>query len=88
MKWTAAQKKYANSALGKAARLKYQSSAKGKAARAAYMARRKAKRLELKQSDAIAQNEPQIKQKVAESATTPVEKKAEVVKIKKAPKSN
>ena len=80
-KWTAAQQKYANSAKGRASRLKYQSSEKGREARKRYMANKKAKRLELKQ-------EPQIEQKVVESAIAPVEKKAEVVKIDKAPKSN
>lgn len=84
MSWTNAQKKYSNSAKGRASRQKYQSSAKGKASRAAYMARRKAKHLELKQSDATA-NEPQVEEKVVESAIDLVEKKAEVVKIKKAP---
>lgn len=78
MSWTNAQKKYSNSSKGKASRLKYQQSAKGIEARKRYMANKKAKRLELKQ-------EPQIEQKVAESTTALVEKKAEVVKIKKAP---
>ncbi len=84
-KWTAAQKKYSNSAKGKAARLKYQQSAKGIEARKRYMANKKAKRLESKQSNVIAQAEPHIEQKVAESEIALVEKEAEVVKIKKAP---
>lgn len=53
-KWTNAQKKYSNSAGGKAARSKYQSSEKGKASRAAYMARRKAKLAGKEQVEVIA----------------------------------
>jgi hypothetical protein len=60
-KWTAAQKKYSNSAKGKAARSKYQSSIKGKAARAAYMARRKAKLAGKEQVETVIK-EPEIKQ--------------------------
>lgn len=85
MTWTNAQKKYAKSAKGRASRQKYQSSEKGKASRAAYLARRKAKLAGKEQSDAIAQEEPQIEQDIAESTIDLVEKKEEVVKIKKAP---
>jgi len=67
MSWTNAQKRYSNSALGKAARLKYQSSEKGKASRAVYMARRKAKLAGKEQLEEI----------------TPVETKEEASKIEK-----
>lgn len=85
MSWTNAQKRYSNSAKGRASRLKYQQSAKGIEARKRYMANKRAERLELKRSDAIAKDEPQVEQKVAESTIDPVEEKAEIVKIKKAP---
>jgi Cdc6-like AAA superfamily ATPase len=71
-KWSAAQKRYSNSALGKAARLKYQTSIKGQATRAAYMARRKAKLAGKEQVEAI----------------TPVEIKEEASKIEKEVVSN
>lgn len=76
MKWTAAQRKYSNSAKGKASRLKYQQSAKGIEARKRYMTNKKARRLELKQ-------EPQMEQKVAESTIALVETKEEKSKMGK-----
>ncbi len=76
MKWTNAQKKYSNSAKGRASRLKYQQSPKGIEARKRYMANKKARRLELKQ-------EPQIEQKVVESAIDLVETKEEKSKMGK-----
>lgn len=76
IKQTNAQRKYSNSAKGKAARLKYQTSEKGREARKRYMANKKAKRLELKQ-------EPQIEQKIVESAIDLVETKEKKSKIEK-----
>lgn len=65
--WINAQRKYSNSAKGKASRQKYQSSIKGKASRVAYLARRKARLAGKEQVEAI----------------TPVEIKEEASKIEK-----
>jgi len=70
-KWSEAQKRYSLSPGGREARRRYQQSEKGKASRAAYMARRKAKLAETK----------------VKEETSPVEKKEELVKIKKLPES-
>ena len=66
-KWTNAQKKYSNSAKGKASRLKYQSSDKGREARKQYMARRRAKLAGKEQVEVV----------------TPVKTEAEASKIEK-----
>lgn len=70
-KWSEAQKRYQNSSKGREARCRYQQSEKEKQKHREYLARRKAKLSEAKQVKEI----------------TLVEKKEELVKIKKSPES-
>ncbi len=67
MSWTNAQRKYSNSAKGRASRQKYQSSEKGKLSRQKYLAKRRAKLAGKEQVEAI----------------TPVEIKEEASKMEK-----
>lgn len=64
MAWSQAQKKYAQSELGKQARLRYQQSDKARETRKNYQLKRKAKLAEAKQSVVTEVKKPKVETKL------------------------